>query len=205
MSNLSMTELCVLGVLAFLGTWQTIVTWRSGTLFEKPRAWTQARQGLLSELLLCSLCLTHWIAGFWVSWVYLYLHVTRALPIWQLLLWPLCVAAVTRMVVTAHDLLYKTENFERRVDVGELIDQIPKDPGYAMGLPPTYTLECTQHLRWLRKKDGTTVLQQAWIGVATQHVEWRDIDVFEEPVGEGMGDSSKVSQNAPPLDNGRIH
>ena len=129
-------ELGVLGVLAILATWQTIVTWRSGTLFERPRAWAQARPGLLSELLLCPLCLTHWIAGFWVSWICLYLHVTRALPIWQLLLWPPCVLAVTRMVVTAHDLLYKTENFERREDVTDVFEEsVEEGVGDSAGVP----------------------------------------------------------------------
>lgn len=107
-------ELGGLGVLAILATWQTVVTWNRGTLFERPRAWAQARQGLLGELLLCPLCLSHWIAGFWISWIYLYLYVTRALPLWHLLLWPLCVLAVTRMAVIAHDFLYKTENYEEK-------------------------------------------------------------------------------------------
>jgi hypothetical protein len=82
------------------------------------------------------------------------------------------------MAVTAHDLLYQTENFERKEGSMITAGTLPMHSALSQ------TFECGNALRWLRKKDGTVVLQQAWVEVGGPGVEWRNVDVYEEPVGE---------------------
>jgi hypothetical protein len=43
-----------------LANWQAVETFKHGSIFEKPRAWLEARGGFISDLLLCAFCLSHW-------------------------------------------------------------------------------------------------------------------------------------------------
>jgi hypothetical protein len=110
---LPLVELVILAPFAALATWQTVETWAQGSIFERPRAWMQARQGLLSDLLLCAYCLSHWVAAAWAILVFVY--VSRCTITWELMLLPMYTAAIARMAVAAHDFIHKTRNFERNM------------------------------------------------------------------------------------------
>jgi hypothetical protein len=110
---LPIVELALLAPFAALATWQTVETWAQGSIFERPRAWMQARPGLLSDLLLCEYCLSHWVAAAWTILVFVY--VSRCTPTWELVLLPMYVAAIARMAVAAHDVVHKTRNFVREM------------------------------------------------------------------------------------------
>jgi hypothetical protein len=47
-------------VLAALANWQMVETFHHGSLFEGVRARLEAKPGLLSDLMLCPFCLSHW-------------------------------------------------------------------------------------------------------------------------------------------------
>lgn len=41
-------------------------------------------------------------------------------------------------------------------------------------------IELTNQIRWLRRKDGTRVLQQAWQNIETGELLWVDVKETEE-------------------------
>lgn len=111
---LQLVTVILLLPVAALATLQTVETWAHGSIFERPRAWSEAHQGLLYDLVLCEYCLSHWAAGFWSLFPFLY--VTRLEPTWELVLLPMYVPAVARLAVTIHDRLHGSRNFVKKLD-----------------------------------------------------------------------------------------
>ena len=49
-------------VISFLAAWALTETARHGTILERPRAWLEARGGLIAEWISCGFCFSHWAA-----------------------------------------------------------------------------------------------------------------------------------------------
>ena len=105
----------VLAPLLALATWQTVETWRHGSLFFKARDFTRkqvltsrfAVVRLVGELLNCPFCLPHWVAGLYVGLLLPQLSENFS---WFLVgWWWLLSLAVTRLSQVGNDVMKGAE------------------------------------------------------------------------------------------------
>jgi len=65
-----MADLIMPLIMASLATWGAVETWHHGEIFANTRAFFEVKTGVLSEILGCPFCLSHWGAMFFTLLVF---------------------------------------------------------------------------------------------------------------------------------------
>jgi len=96
-------------LIAALAVWEIVEIWHHSQLFAGRRAWLEAQDNWLADLLLCPFCLSVWVSLIVLLTVGTSVHLEQHWPRWlcDLVLLPVLVFAVARLANLFNDLTRK--------------------------------------------------------------------------------------------------
>ena len=113
-------------VLSVFANWQTVETYRHGSIFDRARAYMETRGGFWSDVSACPYCLSHWTAFLFTTLSLVLACRVHAAPLEWWLCWPAFSLAITRGSNLLNDLTHPWCRTPNMVDTA-VLDQVMAD------------------------------------------------------------------------------